>query len=218
METAVPAPSVRSRSTGRYVAASLIGLLALLLGAAGVAGLWARYGASDHGWITSGSHRYAASGRAIVSGSLDADGIPDWLVAKARITARSANGHALFVGVGRRADVDRYLAGVAHSTVEDVNFGPFDATYSSTAGSAVPGRPAAQTFWVKSGAQAATWKIRNGHWRVVVMNADASPGVAADAKVAVTIRGALPIALALLGVALALAAGSAALAVGARKE
>ena len=218
METAVPAPSVTPRSTGRYVAASLVGLLALLLGAAGVAGLWARYGASDHGWITSGSHRYAASGRAIVSGSLDADGIPDWLVAKARITASSANGHRLFVGVGRRTDVDRYLAGVAHSTVEDVNFGPFQATYSSAAGSVVPGRPAAQTFWVKSGAQAATWKIRNGHWRVVVMNADASPGVAADAKVAVTIRGALPIALALLGAGLALAAGAVALAVGTRKE
>jgi hypothetical protein len=214
METAVPAPAVKPRSTGRYVAASLAGLLALLLGAAGVAGLWARYGASDHGWITSGSHRYAASGRAIVSGSLDADGIPNWLVAQARITASSGNGHALFVGVARRADVDRYLAGVAHSTVEDVNFGPFDATYSSTTGSVVPGRPAAQAFWAKFGTQAATWKIRNGHWRVVVMNADASPGVVANAKVGVTIRGALPIAFALLGVAIALAAGAVALAVG----
>jgi len=217
METAAPAPSVRSRSTGRYVAASVVGLLALLLGAAGVAGLWARYGASDHGWITSGSHRYAASGRALVSGSLDADGIPNWLVAKARVTASSENGRALFVGVARRADVDRYLAGVAHSTVEDVNFGPFDATYSSTRGSVVPGRPAAQTFWVTSGTQTASWKIRNGHWRVVVMNADASPGVVADAKVGVTIRGALAVALSLLGVAVALAAGAVALAVGGRK-
>ena len=46
----------------------------------------------------------------------------------------------------------------------------------------------------------------------------ASPGVAADARVAVTIRGALPIALALLGAGLALAAGAVALAVGTRKE
>jgi hypothetical protein len=218
METAAPAPSVRSRSTGRYVAASLVGLLALLLGAGGVAGLWARYGASDHGWITSGSHRYAASGRAIVSGSLDADGIPNWLVAKARITASSGNGHRLFVGVARRADVDRYLAGVAHSTVEDVNFGPFDATYSSTGGTVVPARPAAQTFWVESGTGTASWKIRNGHWRVVVMNADGSPRVVADAKVGVTIRGALAVALSLLGVGLALAAGAVALAVGGRKR
>jgi hypothetical protein len=215
METAAPAPSVRSRSTGRYVAASLVGLLALLLVASGGAGLWARFGASDHGWISSGTHRYEAGGRAIVSGSIDADGIPNWLVAKARITTSSDHGRALFVGVARRADVDRYLAGVAHSTVEDVNFGPFDATYSSTAGSLVPGRPAAQTFWVKSevgtGTQTAAWKVRNGHWRVVVMNADASPGVVADAKVGVTIRGALPIALSLLGAGLVLLAAAGAL-------
>jgi hypothetical protein len=218
METAAPAPSVRSRSTGRYVTASLVGLLALLLGAAGGAGLWARYGASDHGWITSGTHRYAATGRAIVSGSLDADGIPNWLVARARITASSGNGHALFVGVARRADVDRYLAGVAHSTVEDVDFGPFDATYSTTSGRVVPTRPAAQTFWADSGTGTATWKIRNGHWRVVVMNADASPGVVADAKVAATIRGALPVAFSLLGVGLVLAAAAVAIALGGRKE
>ena len=218
MESAAPAPSVRSRSTGRSVAASLVGLLALLLGAAGGAGLWARYGAYDHGWITSGTHRYASNGRAIVSGSLDADGIPNWLVAKARVTASSGNGHALFVGVARRADVDRYLAGVAHSTVEDVNFGPFDATYSRTTGTVVPARPAAQTFWVESGKGTATWKIRNGHWRVVVMNADATPGVVANGKVAVTIRGALPVALSLLGVGLLLAAGAVAIAVGGRPE
>jgi hypothetical protein len=197
---------------------SVIGLLALLLVASGGAGLWARFGASEHGWITSGTHRYAASGRAIVSGSLDADGIPNWLVAKARVTASSGNGHSLFIGVARRADVDRYLAGVAHSTVEDVNFGPFDATYSSSTGSVVPGKPSAQTFWVKSGASAASWKLRNGHWRVVVMNADASPGVVANAKVAVTIRGALPVALALLGAGLALAAGAVALGIGGRKD
>lgn len=215
MESAAPAPSVRPRSTGRYVAASAVALLALLLGAAG---LWARYGASERGWITSGAHRYATSGRAIVSGSLDADGIPNWLVAKARITASSGNGHGLFVGVARRADVDRYLAGVAHSTVEDVDFGPFEATYSSTAGAVAPARPAAQPFWAESGTGTATWKIRNGRWRVVVMNADASPGVVADAKVAATIRGALPVAFSLLGVGLALAAAAVAIAVGRRKE
>jgi hypothetical protein len=197
---------------------SVVGLLALLLIASGSAGLWARYGASDHGWITSGTHRYAASGRAIVSGSLDADGIPNWLVAKARITASSDDGRPLFVGVARTADVDRYLAGVAHSTVEDVNFGPFDATYSTTGGTVVPPLPASQTFWAKSGTRTASWKIRNGQWRVVVMNADASPRVVADAKVGVTIRGALPIAFSLLGVGLALAAAAVAIGVGGRRK
>src|SRR5215475_9211363 len=121
METAVPAPSASQPATGRLVAASLIGLVALGLAAAAVAGLVS----SPHGRILSGSHPYASGGRAITSGSLDTDGFPDWLVAKARVTASSAGNEPIFVGVGRRADVDRYLAGVARTTIEDVNFDPF---------------------------------------------------------------------------------------------
>jgi hypothetical protein len=215
METAVQAPPVREPATARWVGASVIGLLALLLVSAGLAGVWGRYGSSERGWITSGTHRYAAPGRAIVSGSLDADAIPDWLVGKARVTASSGSDHRLFVGVARREDVDRYLAGVAHSTVEDVNFDPFDASYSSTAGKVAPGRPAAQSFWVESktgtGTQTASWKIRNGHWRVVIMNADASPRVVADAKVGATISGGVAIAFSALGVGVALLAAAVAL-------
>lgn len=215
METAAPAPSVPRPATGHWIGASLLGLIALGLIAAATAGLYARYGTSERGWINSGTHRYATSGRAIVSGSLDADGIPDWLVAKLRVAASSDDNRPLFIGVARKADVDRYLAGVAHSTVEDVNFDPFEATYSKTSGTVVPGRPGAQTFWVTkkvgTGKHAVTWKIRNGHWRVVVMNADASPRVVADAKVGTSFRGELAVAFSLLGVGLAFAAGAVAL-------
>jgi hypothetical protein len=213
METAASAPALpQPRTTGRIVAAILLGLFALALIAAGAAGLYARVAASDHGWITSGSHRYAANGRAIVSGSLDVDQIPDWLVAKARVAASSANGKPIFVGVAPRADVDRYLAGVAHSTLEDVNFDPFNPTYTPAEGRSVPTRPAAQHFWVESktgtDVQSVSWKIRSGHWRVVVMNADASPHVAVNAKVGTWIRGALAVAISLLGVGVILAAGA----------
>jgi hypothetical protein len=221
METTAPAPVIaQRRPTGRIVAAILLGLVALCLIAAGGAGIYARVAASDHGWITTGSHHYAADGRAIVSGSLDVDQIPDWLVAKVRVAASSANGKPIFVGVAKRADVDRYLTGVAHSTLDDVNFGPFDPTYTRTQGASVPAQPAAQHFWVESktgtGTQSVSWKIRSGHWRVVVMNADASPSVAVDAKVATWIRGALAIAISLLGVGVVLAAG--AVAVGVRRK
>jgi hypothetical protein len=218
METTVPAPVVtQRRPTGRIVASILLGLVALALIAAGGAGVYARIAASDHGWITTGSHRYAADGRAIVSGSLDVDQIPDWLVAKVRVKASSANGKPIFVGVAKRAAVDRYLAGVAHSTLEDVNFDPFNPTYTQTDGRNVPARPAAEHFWVESktgaGTQSVSWKLRSGHWRVVVMNADASSNVAADAKVGTWIRGALAIAISLLGVGIAVAAGAIALGV-----
>lgn len=218
METAAPVPAVvRPPSTGRIVAAVLLGVVALGLVAAGAAGVYARTASSDHGWLSTVSHRYTTQGRAIVSGSLDVDQIPDWLVAKARIAASSADGKPLFVGVARRADVDRYLAGVAHSTLDDVNFDPFEPTYTRADGHVVPPRPAAQRFWVeaKTGTdtQSVSWKLRTGHWRVVVMNADGSPHVAANAKVGTYFRGALAIAISLLGVGVLLAAGAVALAV-----
>ena len=220
MDTATHAPAEPQWRTGRIVGATSLGVLAALLIAAGIGGLWARYHSSDHGYIMSGSHRYAASGRAIVSGSLDADGIPNWLAAKFRVAASSADGRPIFVGVGRRADVDRYLARVAHSTVEDVNFNPFKVTYSTTSGTAIPAPPAAQTFWADShvgtGTQTVSWKIRSGHRRAVVMNADGSPHVVASAKAGTSIRGELPIALSILGVGIALLAAAAALAVSAR--
>jgi hypothetical protein len=221
METAVITSPANRRATGRWVGASLVGLLALLLLATGGAGLWARYGTSDHGWIASGTHRYATSGRAIVSGSLDADGIPNWLVAKARLTASSEDGRPLFVGVARRADVDRYLANVAHSTVEDVNFAPFTATYSSVGGTVVPAPPASQSFWARSNVgdgQPLSWNLRNGSWRLVVMNPDSSAHVVTDAKAGLTIRGVLPIALSALAVGLALAAAALALGVSAARR
>jgi hypothetical protein len=222
METVAPAPVVKEPGSARLIGASVIGLLALLLISAGAAGLWARTASTDHGWITSGSHRYAASGNAIVSGSLDVDGVPDWLVAKVRVSASSDDNHPIFVGVARRADVDRYLAGVAHATVEDVNFDPFRVSYSSTPGTAAPARPAAQTFWAESkvgtGTQKVSWKIRNGNWRVVVMNADGSPRVVADAKVGATVRGAVAIAISLLGAGLLLAGLAVALIVNGRRR
>lgn len=220
-ETRAPTPAARKAAAARLVGASVIGLLALLFISAGGAGLWSRTASSDHGWITSGSHRYAASGRAIVSGSLDVDSIPNWLVAKVRVAATPADNRPIFVGVGRRADVDRYLTGVGHSTLQDVNFDPFNATYSSTRGTVVPDRPGAQTFWVDSkvgtGNQTISWKIRSGQWRAVIMNADGSARVVADAKAGATIRGALAIAISVLAVGILLAGLAVALLVNGRR-
>lgn len=145
--------------------------------------------------------------------------MPDWLVAKVRVSASSDDGRPIFVGVARKADVDRYLAGVAHATLQDVNFEPFDATYSATPGHIAPAPPATQTFWAESkggtGTQTVSWKIRDGRWRVVVMNGDGTPRIAADAKVGATVHGELAIAFSLLGLGLALGAVAVAFGVGA---
>ena len=213
METAAPAPS-RRIGGGRIAATVTLGLLAALLVATGITGVW--YRAAHGGWIQTGSHRYESQGRAIVTDAMNVDEFPNWLVAKIRVQASSHK--PLFVGVARRAAVDRYLAGVARSTLQDVNYGPFDAEYTTTAGAKTPAPPARQSFWTASstgsGKQSVTWKIHDGSWRFVVMNADGSPGVAADATAGATVSGALVVALAALGLGLVL--GGAAVAVARR--
>src|SRR5262249_59417338 len=98
---------------------------------------------ADAGYSSTGSRPYQPSGRAIVSDAMDVDEFPTWLVAKLRVKATSDK--PLFVGVARRADVDRYLSGVRHSTVEDVSFGPFQGGYSSEAGTRTPNQPPLHT-------------------------------------------------------------------------
>jgi hypothetical protein len=212
MDTTLSAPTSRRPGAARTAAGATLGVIGLLLLAAGIAGIVART-SSDGGYVSTGTHAYSSNGRAIVTDAMHVGALPDWFVARLRVGASSDK--PLFVGIARRADVDRYLAGVAHSTIEDVSYGPFDVSYSTHPGSAIPARPAAQSFWEVSstgvGRQTVSWKLRNGSWRVVVMNADGSQGVATDAKVGATVHGAL--VLVIVGVALGLAfvAGGAAL-------
>ncbi len=212
MDTAVTAPTSRRPGAGRIAAGLTIGVIGLLLVAAGIAGVVAR-ASSDGGYVSTGAHRYSSNGRAIVTDAMHVGAFPDWLVARLRV--RASSDKPLFVGIGRRADVDRYLAGVRHSTIEDVSYGPFDVSYSTQPGTAIPGRPAAQRFWTASSAGAArqtvAWNVQNGSWRVVVMNADGSPGVTTDAKVGATVHGALAVVLVALALGLALVAGAVAL-------
>ena len=66
----------------------------------------------------------------------------------------------------------------------DVDFSPFDPTYRTTSGDAQPARPGAQSIWTAStegtGTKTLDWKVTDGHWSVVVMNADGSTGVDAE--------------------------------------
>lgn len=219
MDTTLHAPTSRGPSSARIAIGATVGVIGLLLVAAGIAGVVAR-ASSDGGYVSTGTHRYSSEGRAVVTDAMHVGTFPDWLVARLRIKASSDK--PLFVGVGRRADVDRYLAGVAHSTIEDVSYGPFEVSYSAQAGSATPGRPAAQSFWetssTGSGTRTVSWKVRHGSWRVVVMNADGSPGVATEAKVGATVHGALAVVLAGLALGLALVAAAVAVIVRGRQR
>lgn len=98
----------------------------------------------------------------------------------------NGTGRDVFIGVGPADAVDKYLAGASIDRVTDLEVDPFKLKTTPRDGSGTPAPPRAQTFWTAdaSGSNASfNWKISDGSHRLVVMNADASPGVNATGSV-----------------------------------
>lgn len=183
------APVRPSRWTAGRITALVIGSLLVLasvgLLSGGAVALWADVTQRDAaGYVTTDIHTFSTPGSALATepAELDSPGV-GWLYSsvllgnvRIRVTPATA-GSALFVGIGPADEVDRYLAGVRHTVISD-----FWTNRTETIGGGTPGSvPGAQDFWVASatgaGAQTLTWDPANGSWTVVVMSADARPGV-----------------------------------------
>ena len=173
------------------VTGALAALVASVLLAGGAAALYGQVQKDDDGYLTSEAHRFDTGTRALATDNLDIDlGAADSLaddLGRVKIEAQSNDGKPLFVGIGRTSDVERYLNGVPHSTVHDVEDGPFDSFHAETtrhAGNRHPVAPEHAGIWAASsegtGKQATDIDFREGNWSVVVMNADGSLGVDAD--------------------------------------
>jgi hypothetical protein len=121
---------------------------------------------------------------------------------KVRISANAVQSDKpVFVGVGPKAQVDRYLAGASVETVTDFELDPFSLDKTRSTGTATLKPPATQSFWVakSSGSTAKLdWKVRDGNYRVVVMNADGSRGVATQTAFEVKVPHLGDIAIAML--------------------
>jgi hypothetical protein len=166
-----------------------IGCLTALTGAA----LAAFFGSGDR--LSTGSHPVSTATRALVSEVSELDGVGAVTKGEDQVeidaTPRAA-GRGVFVGIARAADVERYLAGADVDVVTDLEVTPFGLTTRRQAGTAVPAAPAAQTFWVAraeaaSGTAHLSWPVQDGDYRIVIMNADASPVVDADARFALVL-------------------------------
>jgi hypothetical protein len=216
-------------SAGRIVLivlGSLAALVAVGLLAVGGFLMWANETQRDDGFFKTPTERFDTDSYALTSeGFRIAGGVPRRLLeeelATLRIRATDAEEEPIFVGVGRESDVRAYLQGVAYDEVTDVDFGPFRPTYRRSEGTQAPGPPGQEGFWVASaegpGTQSAEWDVERGRWVIVVMNADASPGVAADVDLGANVPWVFWLALGLLiAGALLLALGALMIALGAR--
>jgi hypothetical protein len=175
---------------GFLVGAGLTAFLALGALAIGLLAFWGEDMKDDDGYISSSSHRFATTSRALVSASLDVDldGLESLVDSTGfgdiRLKVDAHGEKPVFVGIARTDEVGAYLSGVSHSEVRDVEFDPFHASYKPHAGRIRPAPPAGQDIWAASvtghGRQTLHWDARDGDWSVVVMNADGSRRVEAD--------------------------------------
>jgi hypothetical protein len=187
-----------TRSRGARIAlivtGAVTGLLAAGLLAVGGVALWGESEKDRDGYLTTDSHRFAASTHALASESLDVDlDGAEWLMDRedfgdVRLEVAPRGDEPVFVGIAPTDQVSRYLSGVAHTSVSDVDSWPFEASYdeSTTAGDRRPAPPGEQRIWAASvqgaGTQTLEWDVEDGDWSVVVMNADGSRGVDAEVE------------------------------------
>ena len=213
-------------SAGRVILI-VLGSIGVLLGLALMAGggflLWADRTQREDGYLTTPSERFATPTYALTRTRLEVDTDGEGRVlneswfGKVRIRGESPAGKTLFIGIGPQAEVARYLGSVAHANVQDLDFDPFHVTYLPVTGGAPQGPPTEQSFWAASasgvGTQTLTWKVRDGDWSVVLMNADGSRGVAADVDLGAKLSFLLWVAIGLLIGGVLVVGGSTALVV-----
>lgn len=196
---AQPGPSSGGGWTALRVVAMVVGSLMMLVSlgllAGGGAATWLDNTQRDSsGYLTSDAQPFATSAYAIASDRIDLSTssvvAPSAILGTIRFQVTSGNpGQAIFVGIAPRALADTYLSGVGRSVVTDWTSGTAD--YRQQLGQAPPVPPGRASIWVAStsgtGTQTLTWKPAGGDWTVVVMNRDASPGVAVTATAGATI-------------------------------
>ena len=228
---AAPAPPPARPARGRertpgHIIAIVVGCLLLLPGLGLLAGgttvaIGQAVATDDDGYFRFTLDRIDSDGVAVATTDLWLDDVEsdagpwvfDFLDVDLRLRVQGAEGtDEVFVGIARSADLDRYLADAAYSEVVEVD----DRTprYEQIIGDGSVDPPTDQDFWTVSaagtGEQELDWQARGGRWSVVVMNADGTPGVAADVEVGARSGAVTPVAISLIvaGGILALIAGS----------
>ncbi|HEX6025435.1 MAG TPA: hypothetical protein VFZ00_25805 [Solirubrobacter sp.] len=186
-------PTPQNPSPGRLgaiITGGAIASIATLVLAAGAALHWVEDRKDADGFYSTSAERFSTNTYALTTENLDIDdGLPGSATdyGNLRLKVRSDDAAPVFVGIGRTADVERYLDRSAHATLTDFDVDPFAAEYRTTDGLSQPAAPATQPIWVAQasggGTQTLDWDAEDGNWSVVVMNADGSAGVDTDISV-----------------------------------
>jgi hypothetical protein len=208
--TAPAAPAAapaEGRGAGR-IALIVVGIVAAILAFGLLAGGCAVVVADqalrdDDGFLMAPSEDFRTPTYAIVSdrADLDTEGAEwalDVFLGAVRVRAESEGEREIFLGIGRDDAVTAYLRGVEHDVVSDFDDDP---EYERQSGGA-PRRAPSTALWDVSasgtGEQTIEWEPEDGDWRIVLMNADASRGVSAEASIGAKLDSLLWIGIGLL--------------------
>ena len=187
-----PPVSHPKRSTGWIVVGAVLIISGFLTAISGGA-LLALFG-SDR-VLSSGQHQVSTPTTALVADLGRVTDIDDFQYVTGsptlHVTADNNAEGPIFIGIGRADEVDRYLAGVATDRVTDLELSPLELNSVRHDGSGSPGAPAEQNIWVASSTSSdaeLSWEIRDGHYEVVIMNADGSANVQAQTRIGVSLQ------------------------------
>lgn len=209
-----PAGRVVTLVVGAFLLATATGFLG-----AGGRLLWADQTQRDDGWLASPdaeltSDRYAVATDGVLLEGDGLDWVVDELLGTARIEVTPADPNdALFVGLGRTAEVSRYLEGVGRSDVDQLvvrqdGDGEVLRGLGDLDGGPPVTPPAQADVWTVSasgsGTQVLDWRPTEGDWIVVVMRADGQAGIDAEVRAGAELPGLTWFAAALLGVGVAI--------------
>ncbi|MET0325741.1 MAG: DUF4389 domain-containing protein [Ilumatobacteraceae bacterium] len=206
----------------------VVGAVLALIGfgvlAGSTAGLLAYATQRTDGYFQTGEVRLATATAAITSDGVDLESEPgdaDWLIDRGALGSvrlrvdPGRSGTPVFVGIGPSKEVAAYLDGVPHDEISDFDLSPDRVRFRRVPGESAPQPPADQSFWVAQvtaeQTDELTWDVSSGDWTVVLMNADASPGVDLDARLGIKVDWLLPVLIGLLALGLVLLAGGAVL-------
>src|SRR6185436_12924645 len=123
------------------------------------------------------------------------------------LSADSFGGEPVFVGIAPADEVTKYLSGAAIDRISDFDLSPFHLDTVGRDGANVVGAPGEQNFWVAS-AQSATgadldWAIQDGHYQLVIMNADGTANVHTTASVGVSLPNSSGLWILVIGIGVA---------------
>jgi len=207
----------RTRIFARFLPGASLAVIGSLLALAG-GGVLAAFGTD--GTLASGPHLLSTPASAVVSPITTIKHTADVTTIAAqptlRISARPVQGTGrVFVGIGRAADVERYLAGVSTQDVTSLSVDPYAITGTLHGGRTTARPPATQRFWVTQAnsthTAAINWRIRDGQYRVVIMSASGHGGFATTTAFGITVPNIADYAIAGLVLGLLMAGGGTAL-------